>query len=84
MAVLVSSLESEFTPAVGVFIVSVSGAPVTLWRKNDAAAPFVQIHRFPFSVELEKNGTGVDVTNSVVGAVYKFTGEPSSVVRANQ
>ena len=68
MASLTTALDTNFTPAVGDFIVQVTGAvPVELQRKNssgiaDAAYP---------PGEVLSPGTYI-IKNPVAGAVYRF------------
>jgi hypothetical protein len=64
MATLTSALETDFTPAVGDFIVQVIGGTVDLLRKNSAGAAFANIGAVT---------GGQIVSNPVTGAVYRFS-----------
>lgn len=78
MAALITTIDSEFTPAAGDFLVQITGAPATLLRKNAAGAAFAPV---------EGATAGCFVcSNPVAGAVYKFqTPFPgTAVVRADQ
>lgn len=78
MAALTTALDTEFTPAVGDFIVQVTAGPANLLRKNAAGADFAVVQALAA-------GSAVVVSNPVAGAVYMFTalvGTPS--VRADQ
>lgn len=72
MASLVSAVDTEFTPAAGDFIISVTGGSATLLRKNAAANVFSAV------------GSGITgalvCSNPIAGAVYKFQSDKSSVV----
>lgn len=80
MALLTSTLEAEFTPAVGDFVAQSTGIGlVTVMRKNAAAAAWAPA----------EGGSLFDraavISNPVAGAVYKFTlNSGSPVVRADQ
>ena len=77
MATLVSTLNTEFTPAVGVFVVQVTGGSASLMKKNTPGAAF--------SLAGNIDNENKDVENSVAGAVFKFdriSGTP--VVQADQ
>ena len=76
MASLVSALETEFTPAVGDFIISVTGGPATLLRKNSSGTAFAVV---------ETGITGAKVcSNPITGAVYKFQSPVAATVQADQ
>jgi hypothetical protein len=78
MASLVSALDTEFTPAVGDFNVSVTTMPAHLLRKNSSGTAFAAVTPNEF--------TGAMVCqNPVAGAVYKFISKYGiSVVQADQ
>ena len=77
MATLIAALAAEFTPAVGDFNAQASAGRAILWRKQAAAAAFVEVGRL--------HNNGVIVSNPVAGAVYKFTaGDPTVQVQADQ
>ena len=77
MASLVAALNTEFTPAVGDFIVSVTGSHATLMRKNSSSTAFAVV---------ETGITGAKVcSNPIAGAVYKFTSNGgTATVQADQ
>jgi len=77
MAALTTQDDTEFTPAVGQFIVQATGAAATLLRKNASAAVFASAGR------IEPGGAYI-VDNPVAGAVYKFAAEFGASVRADQ
>ena len=81
MALLTSALDTNFTPAVGEFIVQVTGkAPANLLRKNASAADWAVLGVLP-------PGSALVVRNPVAGAIYKFTdngGADSPTVRADE
>lgn len=78
MASLVSAVDTEFTPAVGDFNVSVTTMAATLMRKNSAGTAFAAVPPGEFS------GAMV-CSNPVAGAVYKFTSKyNTAVVQADQ
>lgn len=77
MATLTSALNSEFTPAVGDFIVQVTNGTAILARKNTSGADFA-------ATGSQISGA-VIVSNPIAGAVYKFSafsGNPA--VQADQ
>ena len=79
MATLTTALDTEFTPAVGDFIVQCTGSPANLLRKNVTGLTDFAV------VGTLMPGAASIVSNPVAGAVYKFTavsGTPS--VSANQ
>jgi len=79
MAVLTTAVNTTFTPpAATPFIVQVGGslAPVTLIRRNSAAAPWVPVGP-PIS------GAWI-VDNPVAGADYQFRVDGTAVVSADQ
>ena len=77
MTSLVSSLDTEFTPAVGDFNVQVSTGVATLLRKNSSGVAFAV-------VQSVVSGAFV-CSNPIAGAVYKFSAPSSStVVQADQ
>ncbi len=77
MASLVAAVDTEFTPAVGDFNISVTTMPANLMRKNSAGTAFALV---------ESNISGAKVcSNPIAGAVYKFTSAyNTSVVQADQ
>lgn len=77
MASLVAALDTEFTPAVGDFNISVTGSPATLMRKNSSGTAYAVV---------ETGITGAKVcSNPIAGAVYKFTSNFGvAVVQADQ
>lgn len=79
MTALVTALNTEFTPAVGDFIASVTGdASAMLQRKSDAAAS-------DWAMVGSIHQRAVNISNPVAGAVYRFVstyGTPT--VRAEQ
>ena len=76
MASLVSALETEFTPAVGDFNISVTGGTATLLRKNSSGTAYAVV---------EAGITGAKVcSNPIGGAVYKFQSPVAATVQADQ
>lgn len=79
MAALVTALDTEFTPAAGSFIASVTGgASAMLQRKSASGAS-------DWAIVGSYHQEAVTIENPVAGAVYRFTatyGTPS--VRADQ
>jgi hypothetical protein len=76
MASLVSALETEFTPAVGDFIISVTGVPATLLRKNSSGTAFAVV---------EAGIVGAKIcSNPIAAAVYKFQAHGAATVQADQ
>lgn len=72
MATLTSSVNTDFTPAVGDFIVQVSGGTASITRRNTSGAANVSIGTLT-------NGAGV-VSNPIAGAIYQFVPQGSTVV----
>lgn len=71
-----TALDTEFTPAVGDFIVQATGDDAVLLRKNASAAAFA------VAGEVHKD-TCMIVSNPYAGAVYKFAGTAATVARAD-
>lgn len=77
MAILVSAVDTDFTPAVGDFNVQVTNGTATLFRRNTTGAASA-------AVQPAFAGAWI-VSNPVAGAVFRFVatqGEP--VVQADQ
>jgi hypothetical protein len=64
MAVLTTALDTDFTPAVGDFLVQCTGGSVQLMRKNNSGAALASC-----SILTNEAKT---VSNPVTGAVYRF------------
>lgn len=64
MTTLVSALNTEFTPSVGVFNVQVTGGEAVLERKNTSGAAWA-------TVDILED-CAAECANSVAGAVYRF------------
>lgn len=81
MALLTDELDTPFTPAVGVFIVEVTGGEAALMRRNAADAPWALCAGLRNPI----NGAH-DVNCAVAGAEFMFTaGSTADVaVRADQ
>lgn len=77
MASLVSVLETEFTPAVGDFNISVTGGSATLFRKNSSGTAFAAVPPGALA------GAYV-CANPIAGAVYKFQSPVAATVQADQ
>ena len=78
MATLVSTLNTSFTPATGVFNVQCSGGTAQLERQNTVGAAWAV-------VGVLANGQASIVENPVAGANYRFVGLSNSpVVQADQ
>lgn len=80
MALLSSTLATDFTPAIGDFIVQADGAPVTLLRRNAAGAALAQCGTI-------QPGQAVVIANPVSGAVYQVQAIPGTATptfRADQ
>lgn len=76
MATLVSALNTEFTPAVGDFIVQSTNGRAALMRKNVSGAGFAAVGVI---------SEAVIVSNPVAAAVYKMMAhEGTPVVQADQ
>lgn len=77
MAALVTALDTEFTPAVGDFLVQATGGIATLERKAVSGAAFAQVGLVI--------GQALIVSNPVAGAIYRFRSDTAStVVRDDQ
>lgn len=77
MASLVAAVDTEFTPAVGDFNISVTTMPATLMRKNSAGTAFAVVENLFSGAKI--------CSNPVAGAVYKFTSPyNTAVVQADQ
>ncbi|CAB4153161.1 hypothetical protein UFOVP607_52 [uncultured Caudovirales phage] len=77
MATLTSTIETEFTPAVGDFNVQVTGGTATLLRKNTTGAAF--------SVAQPAFAGAYICNNPIAGAVFKFSAPTgAAVVQADQ
>lgn len=79
MATLTTALNTSFTPAAGDFIAQVTGAPVSLLRRNTSGAAWA------FVAELKNQA--VIVGNPIAGADYKFVpadGAATAAVQADQ
>lgn len=77
MAALTTANDTEFTPAVGDFVVQSTGGAATILRKQVSGAAFASIGRIAA-------GQGFIVSNPVAGAVYKFAADSGATVRADQ
>jgi len=65
MATLTSAFDTDFTPAVGDFILQVTGGSCQLLRKNTSGAAFALVQTL--------TNCAVVVSNPIAGAVYRVT-----------
>lgn len=65
MATLTSTLDTDFTPAAGDFIISVKDGPINFTRQNSAGAPRVSLGFIANDAKI--------VSNPVAGAIYRFS-----------
>lgn len=78
MATLTSSLNTEFTPSAGDFIVQCSSGVAELQRRGASGAPWV-------SAGVISGNNAPIVSNPVAGAQYKFVAVAGTpVVQADQ
>jgi hypothetical protein len=79
MALLTAALDTNFTPAVGDFLIQVTGGSVQLVRRNSAGAAWALVQSV--------TNQALVVSNPVAGADYKFTATQiptTAVVQADQ
>lgn len=72
MAILVSALDTDFTPAVGDFNVQATGGLATLLRKDSAGAAFAPV---PGLI-----AGGMVCSNPIAGAVFRLSSPTSATV----
>lgn len=77
MAALTTTLASDFTPAVGDFIVQVTGGSASLTRKNAPGAAVAVVGTID-------SGAAVICSNPIAGAVYQLVSSSGATVRADQ
>lgn len=77
MAALVTALATDFTPAVGDFIIQVTGGSASLVRRNVTGAATA-------TVGVIDSGSAVICSNPIAGAVYQLVSSNGATVRADQ
>ena len=77
MAALVTTLATDFTPAVGDFIVQVTGGTATLTRRNVTGATTGVVGYL-------NSGDSVICSNPIAGAVYQLISSNGATARADQ
>ena len=76
MAVIASAQNTVFTPAVGPFVIQVSGGNADLLRRVSATAAWVNV---------AANFTSINVDNPIAGVQFMVTSNrPLAVVEADQ